>query len=110
MFSSPALRSLLLLLLALALATPVLVVAGSWLAGASPNWGHLSSTVLPSYLRHSLFLALFTGTGTLLIGVAAAWAVLRYAARKRGGQRPTLGELMFPVHHTDRRQDDERED
>ena len=62
MFSSPALRSLVLLLLALALATPVLVVAGSWLAGASPNWGHLSSTVLPSYLRHSLFLALFTGT------------------------------------------------
>ena len=44
------------------------------------------------------------------LGVAAAWAVLRYAARKRGGQRPPLGELMFPVHHTDRRQDDERED
>ena len=42
------------------------------------------------------------------LGVAAAWAVLRYAARKRGGQRPTLGELMFPVHHTDRRQDDQR--
>ncbi|HAD62984.1 MAG TPA: iron ABC transporter permease, partial [Alcanivorax sp.] len=94
MFSSPALRSLCLLLLALALATPVLVVAGSWLAGASPNWGHLSSTVLPSYLRHSLFLALFTGTGTLLIGVAAAWAVSRF---RFPGRRVLEWALLLPL-------------
>ncbi|MBG12864.1 MAG: iron ABC transporter permease [Alcanivorax sp.] len=94
MFSSPALRSLVLLLLALALATPVLVVAGSWLAGASPNWGHLSSTVLPSYLRHSLFLALFTGTGTLLIGVAAAWAVSRF---RFPGRRVLEWALLLPL-------------
>ncbi len=44
------------------------------------------------------------------LGVAAAWGVLRYAASKRDGKMPSLGELMFPVHHTDRKQDDERED
>ncbi|MBL4714761.1 MAG: iron ABC transporter permease, partial [Alcanivorax sp.] len=94
MFSSPALRSLCLLLLALALATPVLVVAGSWLAGASPNWAHLSSTVLPSYLRHSLFLAMFTGTGTLLIGVSAAWAVARF---RFPGRRVLEWALLLPL-------------
>ena len=70
-------RSWLLLSLALALAAPVLVVAGSWLAGASPNWAHLRATVLPDYARLSLLLAAGTGLGTLVIGVGAAWAVAR---------------------------------
>ena len=44
------------------------------------------------------------------LGGGAAWLMVRWLAARRGGKMPTLGELMFPVHHTDRRQDDERED
>ena len=80
-------RSWLLLSLALALAAPVLVVAGSWLAGASPNWAHLRATVLPDYARLSLLLAAGTGLGTLVIGVGAS---AMWAAKLEMGPVPTL--------------------
>lgn len=61
------------------MASPVLVVAASWLAGVSGNWQHLLDTVLPVYLANSVVLALGTGTGTLLVGTASAWAVARFS-------------------------------
>ena len=60
------------------MASPVLVVAASWLAGVFGNWQHLLQTVLPVYLTNSVLLALGTGSGTLLIGTACAWAVARF--------------------------------
>lgn len=74
---APRVRSLLLLGLALVLAAPVLVVAGSWLSRPSGNWGHLIDTVLPAYVLNSLYLALLTGGGSLVIGVTAAWCIAR---------------------------------
>lgn len=71
-------RSLAILLLAMIMASPVLVVAASWLAGVFGNWQHLLQTVLPVYLTNSVLLALGTGSGTLLIGTACAWAVARF--------------------------------
>ena len=71
-------RSLGLLLLALLLASPVLVVAASWVAGVSGNWQHLLDTVLPVYLANSLLLALGTGLGTLVLGTGCAWAMARF--------------------------------
>ncbi len=75
----PRVRSLAIWLLAVVMASPVLVVAASWLAGVSGNWQHLLDTVLPVYLANSVVLALGTGTGTLLVGTASAWAVARFS-------------------------------
>ena len=87
-------RSWLLLLLALLMAAPVLVVLASWLAGPAPSWAHLASTVLPGYVGHSLFLALFTGAGTLLIGVGSAWLVTSY---RFPGRRILQWTLLLPM-------------
>ncbi|MGB1220870.1 MAG: ABC transporter permease, partial [Alcanivoracaceae bacterium] len=77
--TKPRVRSLAIWLLAVVMASPVLVVAASWLAGVSGNWQHLLDTVLPVYLANSVVLALGTGTGTLLVGTASAWAVARFS-------------------------------
>lgn len=87
-------RSWLLLALALVLAAPVLVVAGSWLAGPSPNWPHLRATVLPGYVWMSLLLALGTGLGTLVIGVGSAWAMARL---RFPGHRLLEWALLLPL-------------
>lgn len=44
----------------------------------------------------------------VVLGGGVAWLMVRWLAARRGGKMPTLGELMFPVHHTDRQQDDQR--
>ena len=87
-------RSWLLLALALLMAAPVLVVLASWLAGPAASWPHLASTVLPGYVGHSLFLALFAGAGTLLIGVGSAWLVTSY---RFPGRRLLQWSLLLPM-------------
>lgn len=62
-------------LLALLIAAPILVVLASLLTPQGETWQHLSSTVLPRYVRNSLWLALGVGAGTALLGTAAAWLV-----------------------------------
>ena len=42
------------------------------------------------------------------LGGGVAWLIVRWLAARRDGKLPTLGELMFPVHHTDHKQDDQR--
>ena len=42
------------------------------------------------------------------LGGGVAWLIVRWLAARRDGKMPTLGELMFPVHHTDHKQDDQR--
>jgi iron(III) transport system permease protein len=42
------------------------------------SWGHLASTVLWSYLRHSALLMLGVGAMTAVIGVETAWLVTIY--------------------------------
>ena len=87
-------RSWLLLLLALLMAAPVLVVLASWLAGPAASWPHLADTVLPGYVGYSLFLALFAGAGTLLIGVGSAWLVTSY---RFPGRRVLQWTLLLPM-------------
>jgi iron(III) transport system permease protein len=61
-------------LIAAALAAlPLLSVLANLLEGASPNWPHLSRTVLPGYLVNTLFLALAVGPAVALIGASSAW-------------------------------------
>ncbi|HIH78746.1 MAG: hypothetical protein QF822_05675 [Candidatus Poseidoniia archaeon] len=42
------------------------------------------------------------------LGGGVAWLVVRWLTARRDGKMPTLGELMFPVHHKDHKQDDQR--
>lgn len=64
---------LLILVLATLLAMPVAVVLAHVFVPSGDIWQHLSSTVLPDYIRNSLLLMLGVAVGTLLIGVTAAW-------------------------------------
>ena len=59
--------------LAVALSMPVAVVLAHVFVPSGDIWQHLSSTVLPDYIRNSLLLMLGVAIGTLLIGVTAAW-------------------------------------
>lgn len=59
--------------LALLLALPILTVFAYVFHPPGDVWEHLVETVLQRYLANSLWLALGVGTGTLLLGVGAAW-------------------------------------
>jgi iron(III) transport system permease protein len=61
------------LLVALAVALPVLTVAGFLFVPAEGVWGHLAGTVLQDYVRNSLLLILGVGAGTFVLGVSTAW-------------------------------------
>jgi iron(III) transport system permease protein len=69
------LGSALALLVSGLVALPVLSVAWTALGGVSPNWAHLWATVLPDYLRGTLWLSLWVGLGTAVVGAATAWLV-----------------------------------
>jgi iron(III) transport system permease protein len=72
------------LLLALAVALPVLVVASSLLAPAGGVWAHLADTVLWDYLANTFLLAVGVGLGVTLIGVGTAWLVTMCHVPSRG--------------------------
>jgi iron(III) transport system permease protein len=61
--------------LALLLAAPVWVVLSSVFTPSGDVWSHLASTVLPRYVRNSLWLLVGVGSGSLVIGVGLAWLV-----------------------------------
>ncbi|MDZ7828845.1 MAG: iron ABC transporter permease [Halofilum sp. (in: g-proteobacteria)] len=61
------------LVVALAVALPVLTVAGFLFVPAAGVWDHLAGTVLQDYVRNSLLLILGVGAGTLVLGVSTAW-------------------------------------
>jgi iron(III) transport system permease protein len=65
-------------------ALPVLVVLSSLLINSSAVWSHLAATVLPLYIRNSLWLMLGVGLGVSVIGVSTAWLVTlcRFPGRK----------------------------
>ncbi|MEX1035572.1 MAG: iron ABC transporter permease [Sneathiella sp.] len=67
--------TVLVLLIALVLSVPVLVVFGYVFVPAQEIWAHLASTVLPTYLYNTLFLALGVAAVVLVIGVGTAWLV-----------------------------------
>lgn len=62
-------------LVALLVATPVLVVVSSVFTPAGDVWRHLASTVLPVYIRNSFVLMVGVGLGVLVVGVGTAWLV-----------------------------------
>lgn len=55
------------------LVLPILVVFSHVFVPAGEVWTHLSQTVLQEYIINSLLLMVGVATGTLLLGVGAAW-------------------------------------
>lgn len=62
-------------LIALLIATPLLVVLSSVFSDTGEVWQHLTATVLPRYIQTSLLLVLGVSLGTGVIGVSTAWLV-----------------------------------
>ncbi|MGI9508179.1 MAG: ABC transporter permease, partial [Geminicoccaceae bacterium] len=67
--------SALALVLATAVALPVLFVFTSVLVPNGEVWRHLASTVLLGYVGHTLALAAGVAVGVTLLGVGSAWLV-----------------------------------
>lgn len=62
-------------LIALLVASPILVVLGSVLSPSEGVFSHLASTVLSQYITHSLMLMVGVGIGVLVLGIGTAWLV-----------------------------------
>ena len=67
--------TLLVMAIALLIATPILFVFSSIFTKSSAIWQHLAATVLQDYIINSCWLMLLVGTGVCLIGVGTAWLV-----------------------------------
>ncbi|NEO25617.1 MAG: iron ABC transporter permease [Kamptonema sp. SIO4C4] len=67
--------TLLVCLIALLIATPVLVVLSNLFTDAREVWQHLAATVLPDYITNSLLLMVGVGVGVAVLGTATAWLV-----------------------------------
>jgi len=61
--------------IALLVSIPILTILFNIFIPAGEVWAHLASTVLPDYIRNSLWLMIGVGTGVFLIGVGTAWLV-----------------------------------
>lgn len=69
---------------ALLLAAPMLsVLAHLFVGGTGQTWAHLLNTVLPDYVRSSLWLCLWVSLGVSLLGLGSAWLVTRFEFRGR---------------------------
>ena len=66
------------MLVALLVCLPLIAVVILAFFPAENIWPHLVSTVLPDYVLTTILLLLGVASGTLLIGVGAAWVVTHY--------------------------------
>jgi iron(III) transport system permease protein len=65
-------------IIALALALPIVAVLESLLEPAGETWRHLAATVLPRYVANTATLLALVAAGVLSIGVVSAWLVASY--------------------------------
>ena len=63
------------LVLAALLAVPALYVVSKVFVASNGTWRHLAATVLPEYVRNTVWLAMGVGIGVMVVGVATAWLV-----------------------------------
>ncbi len=67
--------TILVMAIALVIATPIFFVFSSIFSKSGAIWQHLATTVLKDYIVNSLLLMLVVGIGVCLIGVGTAWLV-----------------------------------
>lgn len=82
------------LVIALAVALPLITVAAFVLQPAGDVWSHLVHTVLARYVGNSLALAGGVGVGTFLIGVSTAWLT---SMCEFPGRRVFTWALLLPL-------------
>ncbi|MEO1658392.1 MAG: iron ABC transporter permease [Pseudomonadota bacterium] len=73
---------------------PILAVAQSLVFGSGDAFGHLVSTILPSYVFNTALLMLLVGVLSTVIGVGTAWLVSSSAFR---GRRFWSWVLVLPI-------------
>lgn len=72
-------------LAALLVVMPIVSVGSNLFAGGTGGtWSHLAATVLPEYVRTTLWLCLGVGLGSAALGVGAAWLVTHFDFPGRG--------------------------
>lgn len=87
--------SLIALSLALMVAAPVLSVLVNLVSGGTGGtWAHLAATVLPEYIASTLWLCLWVGLGSAVIGVSTAWATVMW---EFPGRRVLEWALVLPL-------------
>lgn len=87
--------SLIALSLALMVAAPVLSVLVNLVSGGTGGtWAHLAATVLPEYIASTLWLCLWVGLGSTVIGVSTAWATVMW---EFPGRRVLEWALVLPL-------------
>ncbi|MEM7590699.1 MAG: iron ABC transporter permease [Cyanobacteria bacterium P01_A01_bin.83] len=67
--------TLLVIAIALVIATPIIFVISNVFTESGAIWEHLASTVLKDYLSNSCWLMVLVGAGVCVIGVGTAWLV-----------------------------------
>jgi len=67
--------TILVIVIAVLIATPILFVLSSIFSDSKEVWSHLAATVLPGYLINSCWLMVGVGTGVFILGVGTAWLV-----------------------------------
>ncbi|WP_370207419.1 ABC transporter permease [Pararhodobacter marinus] len=72
------------LVIAAFIALPILAVVAQVFLPSDGAWAHLASTVLPLYLRNSLFLVMLTIALAAAMGVGAGWLIAGFEFRGRG--------------------------
>ena len=72
------------LVIAAFIALPILAVVAQVFLPSGGAWAHLVSTVLPLYLRNSLFLVMLTIALAAAMGVGAGWLIAGFEFRGRG--------------------------
>ncbi len=82
------------LLIAFAVALPVLIVGSRVFVSSNGVWAHLADTVLWTYIRNTLMLAGGVAVGVSIIGVGTAWLVTMC---RFPGQRWLEWALLLPM-------------
>ncbi|HAC65924.1 MAG TPA: iron ABC transporter permease, partial [Cyanothece sp. UBA12306] len=86
--------TILVIIIATLIATPILFVFGSIFADSGEVWQHLLATVLQDYLTNSFLLMVGVGVGVLIIGIGTAWLVTMCRFR---GSRYFEWLLLLPL-------------
>lgn len=76
------------------LAAPLAALVANVFVPGGEAWRHLSATVLPDYVAHSLALVVLVGAGAGGLGVATAWLVARFTFP---GRNVLEWALMMPL-------------
>ncbi|CAN5400726.1 iron ABC transporter permease [soil metagenome] len=60
---------------AMLVSIPIITIIANLFVSSGDVWPHLASTVLPEYIKNSLWLLVGVGTGVFILGVGTAWLV-----------------------------------